>query len=181
MLPWVKRVATVLVLALVCCLVKFGSAPVPEPAEPTPVTYVPPPPAPERPKSLLEVGNEVPSYIVSGSPTPDCTGCFFEGGTYNGEPYYSGGGFHLWWDEVGTWFISDILGSTSGAGYWEGDATILGVYSEGSQGDGDVTVTSGGQSDPTGAAPASPRSQSTTSRTSATTAPASSSPSGGSP
>ncbi len=77
------------------------------------------------------------SVSIAGSPLPNITGEFIVSGHYNDELSYTSenGLWHLWWDNIDTWFISSAKGTASGV-YWEReDPDKEGAYTE--QGDAD--------------------------------------------
>lgn len=95
------------------------------------------------------------SYLATGTPDPDCTGVFAEAGTHNGEPYYTNGGWYLWWGGS-FWTISGALGSESyPPGWWTSSgAAIEDDYLPGADNTGTVTIAE--QSGPPGLPPFGP-------------------------
>jgi hypothetical protein len=84
-------------------------------------------------------------YKVSGSLTPDTTGCFSSGVCYAGRPGYANAlkTFFIWWDGIDSWFISSSLGETTGP-YWKRTATtIIGAYDPYGGSIGTATVAAG--------------------------------------
>lgn len=73
---------------------------------------VPPPPPPPC------------DLVAAGTVTPDSTGCYYETGIYNGEPYFTrdDDAWLIWYSpkpEWGTytWYLTTVLGASPG-NYW---------------------------------------------------------------
>lgn len=52
-------------------------------------------------------------YHITGDPSPDCKGDYFEAGEYGGRPWYlqDDENFCIWWqDGSGKWFIAESVG-----------------------------------------------------------------------
>ena len=87
--------------------------------------------------------SEERSVSVIGSPDPDVAGAFFVSGYYNSVQAYTneGGSWHVWWDNVDTWNISQAKG-TQGDVYWSLTAAdVNGAYTAGGDAVADATIT----------------------------------------
>jgi hypothetical protein len=83
------------------------------------------------------------SYDVTGTLSPDETGNFVQEGTYGGQNYYRHltKDWYLWWNELGAWMISHVMGE-AGTSYWYRESeTIEGEYTPQGSATGVATVT----------------------------------------
>ncbi len=85
-------------------------------------------------------------YFLTGTLVPDATCDYIRSdGFYNGKEYYARAvpGYHIWWDPIGTWTISALLG-IPGDNYWtNASETLTGFYGPGGDATGDATLTVG--------------------------------------
>jgi hypothetical protein len=85
-------------------------------------------------------------YLVSGSPTPDCTGTYSIAGTANGQPYATDGSYVIWYDG-GSWWIA--AGTTPPGTppmfdfWWRASGGLAGAYAAVASYTGDVTLAVG--------------------------------------
>lgn len=86
-------------------------------------------------------GRNTPSYVVTGSLTPDVTGIYYKAGLYQGNVYYrdSSSSWFIWW--YGYWYINQNVGSEEGVTRWlRDDPNITGEYSPQFGASGTATV-----------------------------------------
>ena len=87
-----------------------------------------------------------PDYdcVVTGTLTPDCTGGYFEHGTFDGKPLYrkDNSSWYIYWDEYEAgWVIQQEYGSVE-SDYWVRHyPNPFGEYEPGEPGFGTATVT----------------------------------------
>lgn len=91
---------------------------------------------------VLTVGGLLNTYAASGTLSPDSTGDYDINGGFNGKASYKRriAGYHMWWDNVDSWYISVLLG-TPGTAYWKRtNASPVGSFTHGGTATGDATV-----------------------------------------
>jgi hypothetical protein len=75
-------------------------------------------------------------YIVSGTTDPDCTGVYWQSGTWNGKPYYKhqSKNFYISVPNTGgsQWYIAaEKAVSLTTNNYWDRFTNIAGIYGAG--------------------------------------------------
>lgn len=88
--------------------------------------------------SSIDSSSENFIYLASGSLTPDITGGYYYGGTYNGKDYFINGTYFIFHYNLDYYSISDSLG---GVAMWVGEnQNIESTYSPNGGNTGTATV-----------------------------------------
>jgi len=72
----------------------------------------------------------IADYHVTGTLTPDATCNYWYAGIYNGKPYYrrADGAWFIWWGIAPLWYLTEVVGDTTGPAWRRADPEIIGAY-----------------------------------------------------